>query len=60
MKVKVLKSSEDTYWYAKHIGQEFEVHEKINRHGEYDLVEELGGSIYSIGADDCEIVKPST
>lgn len=56
MKVKVIKASEDSFWYAKHIGEEFEVHERINRHNEYDLVEELGGSVYSIGADDCEVV----
>lgn len=57
MRVKVIKSSSEDYWYARHIGQTFEVHERINRHNEYDLVEELGGSTYSIGVEDCEIVN---
>lgn len=55
--VKVTKSDEDSYWYAKHIGEVFEVRATPNRHNEYDLVEEKGGSTYSIGIDDCEIVS---
>lgn len=57
MKVKVTKSSSEDYWYAKHIGETFEVNDRINRHNEYDLVELSGGSVYSIGVEDCEIVK---
>lgn len=56
MKIRILTSASPDYWYADHIGQEFEVHERINRHNEYDLVEEVGGSVYSVGADDCEVV----
>jgi len=59
IKVKITKSSSEDYWYAKHIGEEFEVHEKINRHNEYDLIEELGGSVFSIGVEDCEKVEKS-
>lgn len=56
--VKVIKASEDTFWYTRHIGEVFEVRAIPNRHNEYDLVEEPGGSTFSIGLDDCEIVTP--
>lgn len=54
IKVKVTKASDDGYWYAQHIGEEFEVYDRINRHNEYELVEEKGGSSFYIGVEDCE------
>lgn len=57
IKVKVTKASDDSYWYAKHIGEEFEVYDRINRHNEYELVEEHGGSSFYIGVEDCERSK---
>jgi hypothetical protein len=56
MRVKIIKASEDTFWYAKHIGEIFEVHQKMNRHGEYVLIEGVGGSTFEIGAEDCEVI----
>jgi hypothetical protein len=56
MKVKVIKASEESYWYAKHIGEVFEVHDKLNRHGEYVLIKEASGGTFEIGEEDCEVI----
>lgn len=58
MKVKIIKASEDSFWYANHIGEEFEVEKKNSRYGpEYVVVpRRIDGDFYIV-ADDCEIVE---
>jgi hypothetical protein len=54
MKVRITKASEETYWYAKHIGQEFEV--EGPRKGEYILVPFDTNGDHYILEEDCEVV----
>jgi hypothetical protein len=55
MNVKIIKASEDTFWYAKHIGQTFEVEPANPKYLEYVVVpREQHGDFY-IMADDCEV-----
>jgi hypothetical protein len=67
MKVKILKATFDTYWYANCIGETFEVKETEENYG-YDVIDEdkarqldknsseeyFGWCIYW---DDCEIIE---
>lgn len=53
MKVKIIKASEDTFWYAKHIGQIFEV-DKLWK-GEYRLLPYDPNGDFYIVAEDCEV-----
>jgi hypothetical protein len=57
VKVRIIKCAEDTYWYAGHIGDEFEVEDYINRHHEYTVRHEkiIGG--FLIAVDDCIVVE---
>jgi hypothetical protein len=38
MIVRILKSSYKNAWYAKHIGEQFEVEKRTNKHGAVDYV----------------------
>lgn len=53
MKVKVLKCSKPTYWYANKIGQEFEVSQFTND-DHYSLI---NTPLHCLDKKDCEIVK---
>jgi len=56
MKVKVIKSSKNTYWYSDKIGRVFEVYEKIWKKMDglkYRLKEE---PICLLDVDDVEII----
>ena len=58
MKVKIIKSSVDSFLYADHIGEVFEVEKKNSRYGlEYVVLpRDVNGDHY-IDAGDCEIVE---
>jgi hypothetical protein len=55
MKVRILKASEPTYWYANSIGKEYEV--EGPRKGEYILVPFDTNGDHYILEDDCEVVS---
>jgi hypothetical protein len=58
MIVRIVKSSYKEAWYAKHIGEQFEVEKRTNRHGTVDYVLvpfDRNGDFY-IDADDCEVL----
>lgn len=59
MKVKIINARHSVYWYAKHIGEVFEVEQKKNRHGEteYILLPTRPDGDFFINADDCEVVE---
>jgi hypothetical protein len=56
MRVKVIKASEDVYWYAKHIGEEFEVEDGIDGDA-YLVIDSNIGVDYYIGKNDCEVIN---
>lgn len=53
MKVRVNKSTADTYWYAKHIGEVFEVQDSGR---DYELLPYDPNGGFYIEYEDCEIV----
>ena len=58
MKVKIIQSTYDDYWYSKHIEEEFEVKE----YNTYDYkIVDIKSEYYNkyILIEDCEIVKDS-
>lgn len=59
MIVRIIKSSYEDAWYAKHIGEQFEVEKRTNKYGTLDYVKlpfDSNGDFY-IDADDCETVQ---
>ena len=69
MKIKVIKSSSENYWYNNHIGEVFEVVEELNQHKcvlalpyqryYYSFYKGEGKNKigFYIGIEDCEIVE---
>lgn len=55
MKVRVIKADCDIYWYAKHIGEEFEVDKVYDN--EYKIITDDEYVAVYIYKDDCEIVE---
>lgn len=55
MKVKIIKASEDTFWYAKHIGETFEVEPSSPKYLEYVVVPRDAHGDFYIDAKDCEV-----
>ena len=65
-RIKVIKSNLNTYWYAKHIGEEFwaVLAENIDSSQDYKVILEgitplSGFGTKWINFDDCEIIKES-
>lgn len=56
MRVKIIKASEDIYWYSKHIGEKFEV-EDGNDEDAYLVIDNNTGIDSYIQKDDCEIIE---
>jgi hypothetical protein len=57
VKVRIIKASKPTYWYADRIGEEYEavLHEPDDL--DYEVVGEVNGFYCFIGVDDCEVVE---
>lgn len=53
VKVKVLKASKDTYWYAGNIGETFECYSKGKT---FQVAKNNYGSIGYIMAEDCVLL----
>ena len=60
MKVRIIKASEPTYWYANKIGKVFSVHNDPHPiHGYLTIKKEANPFCRGfIGKDDCEVVQP--
>lgn len=56
IKVKIVSSEHETYWYSNHIGEIFEVYRPIDM-GCYHVVDCVDGRL--IGVEDCVEVKDS-
>ena len=55
MKIKIVKCSKDTYWYHSHVGEVFEVTEKLAKNDEWygvwrDKTRDAGGFILKTDA----------
>lgn len=55
MKVKIVKASQPTYWYAKHIGETFEVEDRTDSFG-YSVINNEKFTLYCIQQEDFEII----
>jgi hypothetical protein len=54
MKVRIIKASKPTYWYAGRIGETFEIRDKRGIDGDYVVV---GDDYRGIKKSDCEVVE---
>ena len=55
-KVKIIKATRPTFWYAKHIGEVFEVTKSLKYKERYELIL-TGETLRSfIREEDCELV----
>jgi hypothetical protein len=55
MKIKIVKCSKDTYWYCSHVGEVFEVTDKLAKNDDWygvwrDKTREAGGFIMKADA----------
>ena len=56
MKVKIVKASKPTYWYAWHIGETFEVQD-ISGYRSYTVINNPKYKVHCISKRDCEIIS---
>jgi hypothetical protein len=60
MRIKIIKASEDIYWYNKHIGREFDVNDESDEYIVLDNRQVNGnedeGIFYTIDKNDCEVL----
>jgi len=56
MKVKIVKASKPTYWYAWHIGETFEVQD-ISGYRSYTVINNPKFTNHCIDKRDCEIIS---
>lgn len=60
MKIKVVKSGMKSYWYSNHIGEIFDVYEKPDRDGDFELIqneEDLKHGGFMFVRSDVEILE---
>jgi hypothetical protein len=56
MRVKIVRAKYDTFWYAEHIGESFEVEEEVDGDS-YKVIDDEVGIVSFINKEDCEIIK---